>query len=96
MANQAAVLCQLLRNPAVKRLINTAKSGVRMVRNEPSLREQLTHGGAITETMHLAIQRDEAQPRRDQQRNNMDHIELRHRKMNDRFMIDAESDEMFR
>eukprot|EP00969_Alexandrium_andersonii_P309247 13666035-Alexandrium_andersonii.AAC.1 len=46
--------------------------------------------------MHLAIQRDEAQPRRDQQRNNSDHSKLRHRKMNDRFMVDAENDEMFR
>eukprot|EP00969_Alexandrium_andersonii_P167201 7390736-Alexandrium_andersonii.AAC.1 len=66
-----------------------------MVRNEPSLREQLTRGGAVTETMHIAIQRDEAEPRRDQQRNNSDHSELRHQKMNDRFMVVAEHDEMF-
>eukprot|EP00969_Alexandrium_andersonii_P006006 260958-Alexandrium_andersonii.AAC.1 len=63
-----------------------------MVRNEPSLRQQLMRGGAITGVTHLAIQQDEAEPRRDQQRNNTEHSEVRHRKMNDRYMVDAERD----
>eukprot|EP00969_Alexandrium_andersonii_P149942 6630886-Alexandrium_andersonii.AAC.1 len=67
MTNQAIILCGLLRNPAVKRLITTAKSGIRMARHEPSLRQQLTRSGAVTGVMHLAIQQDVAEPRRDQQ-----------------------------
>eukprot|EP00969_Alexandrium_andersonii_P119609 5288343-Alexandrium_andersonii.AAC.1 len=46
--------------------------------------------------MHAAIQRDEAEPRRDMLRVNVDHSEPRHQRMNARFMVDAEQDEMFR
>eukprot|EP00969_Alexandrium_andersonii_P157109 6944883-Alexandrium_andersonii.AAC.1 len=62
--------------------MNTTYSGLRAVRNEPTMREQFTRSGAVTEVMHAAIQRDEAAPRRDLVRVNVDHSEPRHLRMN--------------
>eukprot|EP00969_Alexandrium_andersonii_P260131 11501472-Alexandrium_andersonii.AAC.1 len=61
--HQAVILCRLKRNPAVQKLIRTTDSGQRLYRNEPTLREQFTRAGAITEVMHAAVRQAEAEPR---------------------------------
>eukprot|EP00969_Alexandrium_andersonii_P287139 12693605-Alexandrium_andersonii.AAC.1 len=47
MERQASILSCSLRNPAVRTLM-LARSDKKRVRNEPSLRQQFTRGGAIT------------------------------------------------
>eukprot|EP00969_Alexandrium_andersonii_P197699 8733792-Alexandrium_andersonii.AAC.1 len=64
-----------------------------MVRNEPSMRQQYTRGGAIAGTMYLAVQRDGEQPRREQLRNKTEHFDRRHHTMNTNFMVRAGEDE---
>eukprot|EP00969_Alexandrium_andersonii_P076482 3371983-Alexandrium_andersonii.AAC.1 len=59
------------------------------------MRQQYTRGGAIAGTMYLAVQRDEEQPRHEQQRNKTGHSDRRHRTMNNAFMHRAADDEMF-
>eukprot|EP00969_Alexandrium_andersonii_P175727 7770245-Alexandrium_andersonii.AAC.1 len=49
MERQASTLSCLLRNPAVRNLMRV-RSDKKLVKNEPSLRQQSTRGGAITGT----------------------------------------------
>eukprot|EP00975_Prorocentrum_lima_P027115 5700401-Prorocentrum_lima.AAC.1 len=62
-AQQSTILYSLLRNKSVRALLNNSYSGLRAVRNVPTMREQFTRHGAVTEVMHAAIQQDEAAPR---------------------------------
>eukprot|EP00969_Alexandrium_andersonii_P114694 5071048-Alexandrium_andersonii.AAC.1 len=72
MEHQASILSRLLRNPAVKNLMRV-RSDAKLVRNEPSMRQQYTRGGAVAGTMFLAVQQAEEQPRREQLRNKTGH-----------------------
>eukprot|EP00969_Alexandrium_andersonii_P293510 12973673-Alexandrium_andersonii.AAC.1 len=81
MERQASILCRLLRNPSVNNLMKV-RSGAKLVRNEPTMRQQYTRGGAIIGTMYLAVQQNEEQPRRAQLRNKTGHPDRRHRTMN--------------
>eukprot|EP00969_Alexandrium_andersonii_P056052 2470405-Alexandrium_andersonii.AAC.1 len=60
------------------------------------MREQFTRGGAITETMHAAVQRDEAEPRRELRRAHGQHSDSRHSRMNEKFWQRIRNDPMFR
>eukprot|EP00969_Alexandrium_andersonii_P189482 8370898-Alexandrium_andersonii.AAC.1 len=45
------------------------KASAKVVRNEPSEREQLTRGGLITSAMFYTVQQNEREPRRELLRN---------------------------
>eukprot|EP00969_Alexandrium_andersonii_P260621 11522295-Alexandrium_andersonii.AAC.1 len=51
--HQSTILCRLLRNPAIKNLMKI-RSDAKMARNEPTMRQQCTRGGAVTGAMYLA------------------------------------------
>eukprot|EP00969_Alexandrium_andersonii_P291893 12900576-Alexandrium_andersonii.AAC.1 len=58
------------------------RSDAKIVRNEPTMRQQYMRGGAIAGTMFLAVQQNEEQPRREQPRNKTGHSDKRRRTMN--------------
>eukprot|EP00969_Alexandrium_andersonii_P245696 10858169-Alexandrium_andersonii.AAC.1 len=64
MERQGSTLRCLMRNPAVKALMRIRTSD-KLVRNEPSMRQQMTRSGAIAGAMRFAVQQDEEQPRRE-------------------------------
>eukprot|EP00969_Alexandrium_andersonii_P123879 5474614-Alexandrium_andersonii.AAC.1 len=69
------------------------RSDAKLVRNEPSMREQFTRGGAVVGAMFLAAQQDEDQPRRELIRSKTGHSEKRRRTMNDAYMGGASTPE---
>eukprot|EP00969_Alexandrium_andersonii_P266975 11798491-Alexandrium_andersonii.AAC.1 len=84
-----------MRNPAAKALMRI-RTSAKLVRNEPSMRQQMARGGAIAGTMLFAVQQDEEQPRREVIRSKTGHSETRRNAINDGSMKRAFDDEMFR
>eukprot|EP00969_Alexandrium_andersonii_P134967 5970840-Alexandrium_andersonii.AAC.1 len=72
------------------------RSGDKVVRNEPTMRQQQTQCGVITCAVLYAVQQDEQQPRRELMRNKTGHSGRRRGTMNDNFTKRAFDDPTFR